>query len=61
MENIMDVVKTASLISPEDLQKHREEASRLFALNQERLSEEMRRLEVERDIKLSLDLANNGL
>jgi len=54
MENIMDVVKAASLISPEDLQKHREEASRLFALNQERLSEEMRiemeRLEAERNI-----------
>lgn len=47
MENIMDIVKAASLISPEDLQKQREEASRLFALDQERLSEE-RRIEMER-------------
>jgi len=43
MENIMDVVKAASLISFEDLQMQREEAKRLFQL------EEMQRIEAEEE------------
>jgi len=40
MENIMDVVKTASLMSPEILNRQNEEAYKAFALQQQKLEEE---------------------